>query len=159
MKHLLLLLALLGLADSASAQVQLINQISNAVRPVQIAAMHAAVESGRRHRDASSDRYVTTATYHGDSYYQKRTPASKLKGPGGPQIAYQESVLQQCQAALLADSTRALGTAETWAMLQSSRELIVRDRPAWAVDAYADEAAFYQAETIRRQRRAAAGQR
>ncbi|UOQ97762.1 hypothetical protein MUN81_21355 [Hymenobacter sp. 5317J-9] len=153
MKRLLLLSAFLGLAGSASAQANLIHAISLGTR----LGVDAAVAGGRKHRDATSDRYVTTATYRGDSYYQKRTPASKLKGPGGPQIAYQESTLQQCQAALLADSTSALGTAETWAMLESSRGLIVRDRPSWNVDAYADEASFYQAETIRRQRRAAAG--
>ncbi|MBF9142632.1 hypothetical protein [Hymenobacter properus] len=152
MKHFLLLLALLGAAGAASAQANLIHAISLGTR----LGVDAAVAGNRKHQDASSDRYVTTATYHGASYYQKRTPSSKLKGPGGPQIAYQESLLQQCQAALLADSTSALGTAETWAMLQSSRELIARDRPSWAVDAYADEASFYQAETVRRQRRAAA---
>ncbi|MBJ6107963.1 hypothetical protein JAO73_02995 [Hymenobacter sp. BT523] len=151
MKRFLLLVALLGTASAARAQ--LVNLISNGVR----LGVHAGVEGSRKRQDAASGRYVATATYRGSSYYQKRTPVSKLKGPGGPQIAYQESVLQQCQVALLADSTSALGTAETWAMLHSSLELIARDRPDWNVDAYVEEAAFYQAETARRQRLAAKG--
>ncbi|MBF9221719.1 hypothetical protein [Hymenobacter ruricola] len=151
MKQLLLLFALLGLAGSAAAQANLVHVLSLGTR----LGVNAAVAGGRKRQDANSGRYVTTATYRGESYYQKRTPAGKLKGPSYSQIAYQESVLQQCQAALLADSTRALGTAETWAMLQSSLDLIARDRPDWSTDAYADEAAFYRSETARRQRLAA----
>jgi hypothetical protein len=149
MKHLLLLLALLGAAGSA--QAQLVNLLSVGAR----LGADAAVAGGRNRRDDAPDRYVTTATYRGQAYSQKRTPANKLKGSGGPQIAYQESVLQRCQAALQADSTSALGTPDTWAMLRGSLEVIGHERPTWNIDPYVDEAAFYQSETARRQRAAA----
>ena len=43
-----------------------------------------------------------------------------------------------------------------WNLLQGSRAVIARYRPAWNTQPYAEEAAFYQAEDARRQRLAAA---
>ena len=149
-----LLLALL-LSAAGAAQAQLVNLISTGVR----LGVNAGISANRRTADANADATVVPATYRGQPYPLKRTPAKKRKGEGGDQIAYQESLLEKCQARMLADSTAAIGTADLWATLQGSLEVIARKRPAWDTGAYADEAAFYQAEDARRQRVAAAAGR
>ena len=158
MKHLLLSLLLIGAAGSA--QAQLVNIISTGVR---VGVSAAAASAGARNyveladpRAPTPDINVTAATYHGQAYPQKRTPPERLKGPGGEQIASHEALLQQCQAALTADSTSAIGNAATWAKLSSSLETIRRNRPTWNVEPYRAEAAFYEAEDTRRQRVATA---
>jgi hypothetical protein len=161
MKRGLLLLLLLGAAGSA--QAQLVNLISTGVRVGVSAAAASRSSAGARNyveladpRAPTPDINVTAATYRGQTYPQKRTPPTRLNGPGGPQVATHEALLQQCQAALAADSTNAIGTADTWAKLKKSVETIARDRPTWNVQPYRDEAAFYEAEAARRQRIAAA---
>ena len=156
MKQVLLLL-LLGTASTA--QAQLVNLISTGVRVGTSAAMasrsaSSALNSVERAdpRANTTDVNVTAATYRGLPYPQKRTAAGKLRTPGGEQIAWQEAELQKHQATMLADSAAAIGTPETWARLKSSQEAIARDRPTWNVQAYRDEAAFYEAEAARRQR-------
>jgi hypothetical protein len=146
MKRGLLLFLLLGAAGSA--QAQLVQLISLGTR----LGAGAAVSGIRRSHDARSDAAIAPARYRGQEYDRKRTPANKLKGIGGDQIAYQESLLDKCQAAMLADSTAAIGNADLWATLQGSLEVIAQKRPAWNTQAYASEAAFYQAEDARRQR-------
>ena len=81
-----------------------------------------------------------------------RDERGRAVGEGRRLGAAQEKELQKCQAALLADSTTAIGAAETWARLKASQETIARERPTWNVQSYRDEAAFYQAEAARRQR-------
>lgn len=130
------------------AQAQLVNLLSAGVR----LGVGVAINNGRENRDMQSDASIVPVRYHGLEYPQKRTAAKKLKGPGADQIAYQEELLQKCQAALTADSTTALGNAELWEILQGSRDVIALKRPSWNTEAYADEAAFYEAETLRRQR-------
>lgn len=161
MKQLLLVL-LLGTATT-TAQAQLVNLISAGVRVGVGAAVASRSASGARNyvetadpRANTTDLNLTQATYRGQAYPQKRTPANKLHTPGGELIAWQETELQKCQAAMLADSTAALGTPETWPKLKASQEAIARERPTWNVSAYRAEAAFYQAEATRRQRPAAA---
>ena len=156
MKQVLLVL-LLGAASTAHAQ--LVNLISTGVRVgVSAAAASRSSSSARDYveradpRKNTTDVNVTAATYRGQSYPQKRTSPGKLMTPGGEQIAWQETELQKCQVAMLADTAAALGTPETWARLKSSQDVIARDRPTWNVQAYRDEAAFYQAEAVRRQR-------
>ena len=150
MKHFLLLLLLLGAAGSAQAQAQaqLVNLISGGIRM----GMRDSKGLGTDPRAPTPDINVTKATYRGQSYPQKRTPPSRLNGPGGEQIVNQESLLQKCQLAMTADSTGAIGNAATWATLKQSLEAIARDRPTWNVQAYRDEAVFYQGEDARRQR-------
>jgi hypothetical protein len=162
MKRLLLSLFLLGAAGSA--QAQLVNLISTGVRVGVSAAAASRSSAGARNyvekadpRAFSTDVNITPATYRGLVYPQKRTPLGKLKTPGGEQIAAQEAELQKCQADMLADSTAAIGTAETWVRLKAAQETIARERPTWNVQAYRDEAAFYQAEAARRQRVAQPG--
>lgn len=157
MKQLLLILPLLGAASTAQAQLGTI--ISTGVRlGVSSAAASRSAASARNYveladpRAPTPDVNVTQATYRGQAYPLKRTSAGKLNAPGGEQIAWQEQELQKCQAALLADSTTIIGTADTWARLQTSQETIARERPTWNVQAYRAEAAFYQAEAARRQR-------
>ena len=156
MKHFLLLL-LLGTASTA--QAQLVNLISTGVRVGMSAAAASRSSSGARNyveptdpRAPRPDVNVLSATYRGQAYPQKRTAPGKLNAPGGEQIAWQETELQKCQAAMLADSTAAIALPETWVRLKASQETIARNRPTWNVQAYRDEAAFYQAETARRQR-------
>ncbi|GAB3587463.1 hypothetical protein GCM10027345_38310 [Hymenobacter daeguensis] len=141
----------------------MVNLISTGVRVGVGAAAASRSGAGARNyveladpRAPTPDINVTAASYRGQAYPQKRTPPTRLNGPGGPQIASHEALLQQCQAALAADSTGALGTADTWARLKKSVEAIARDRPTWNVQPYRDEAAFYEAEDARRQRVAAA---
>ena len=150
MKRGLLLLLLIGAAGSA--QAQLANLISSGVRVgVSTARARNYVEPADP-RAPTPDINVTAATYHGQTYPQKRTPPARLKGPGGEQIANHEALLQKCQDALAADSTGAIGDAASWARLKNSLEAIARDRPTWNVQPYRDEAAFYLAEDARRQR-------
>ncbi|MGY3091284.1 hypothetical protein ACVWYF_004350 [Hymenobacter sp. UYAg731] len=156
MKQLLLIL-LVGTASTA--QAQLVNLISTGLRVgVSAAAASRSAAAARNYveladpRAPTPDVNVTQATYQGRAYPQKRTAPGKLQAPGGEQIAWQETELQKCQAALLADSTAAIGTADTWARLKTSQETIARERPTWNVQAYRAEAAFYQAEAARRQR-------
>ena len=167
MKQLLLVL-LLGTATTA--QAQLVNLISAGVRVgVSAAATSRSATAASRSatgarnyvetadpRSNTTDLNLTQATYRGQAYPQKRTPATKLHTPGGELIAWQEAELQKCQAAMLADSTAVLGTPETWAKLKASQETIARERPTWNVPAYRAEAAFYQAEAARRQHPVAA---
>ena len=157
MKQVLLLLLLLG--PAGAAQAQLVNLISTGVRVgVSAAAASRSASSARNYveladpRAPTPDVNVAAASYRGQAYPQKRTSPGKLHTPGGEQIAYQETELQKCQAAMTADSAGTIGTAETWARLKSSQDAIARDRPTWNVQAYRDEAAFYQAEAARRQR-------
>ena len=155
MKQLLLLSLLLGFAGPTRAQ--LFNVISTGVRIGVNAGV--AAHSQSRYADPkapNADASVTPAAYRGQTYPLKRTPPHRLKGPGRDQVAYQESELAKCQAALVADSTQAIGNAETWSMLRGSLEIIARDRPNWNIQAYREEAAFYEAENARRQRVAAA---
>jgi hypothetical protein len=161
MKKLLPLLLLLGAASSA--QAQLVNLISTGLRVGVSAAVASRSSSGARDyvetadpRALASDINVTPAAYRGHTYPQKRTAPGKLKTPGGEQIAWQETELQKCQAAMLADSTATIGTSETWARLKASQETIAHERPTWNVQAYRDEAAFYQTEAARRQHAAPA---
>lgn len=98
------------------------------------------------------DINVVTLKYRGQQYPQKRSPASKLNAPGGELIAKQEELLQKYQAIMLADSAAAIATSAQWLALSTMREEIARSRPTWNTKAYADEAAFYQAENDRRQR-------
>lgn len=156
-QRLLLVLLLVGAAGSARAQ--LVNLISTGVRVGVSAAVASRSSAGARNyveladpRAPTPDINVTAASYRGQAYPQKRTPSTRLNGPGGPQIAAHEALLQQCQAALAADSTSAIGNAATWARLKSSLETIARDRPTWNVQPYRNEAAFYEAEDARRQR-------
>ncbi|MBO2010288.1 hypothetical protein [Hymenobacter negativus] len=160
MKQLLPLLLLLGMAGSA--QAQLVNLIATGVRVGTSAAVASRSSAGARNyvekadpRGFGTDVNITPAIYRGLAYPQKRTPPGKLKTPGGEQIAAQEAELQKYQADMLADSTAAIGTTETWARLKAAQETIARERPTWNVQAYRDEAAFYQAEAARRQRVAA----
>ena len=160
MKQVLLLLLLLGTA--ATAQAQLANIISGGVRVGMSAANASRSAATARNyvetadpRANTTDINLTQATYRGQAYPLKRTPASKLRTPGGEQIGRLEAELQQCQAALLADSAATIGTPATWARLKAAQETIARERPTWNVQAYRDEAAFYQAEAGRRQRVAA----
>lgn len=146
MKPLLLVLLLFGTATTAQAQLG--SLISTVVR----VGVSAAVAGNRRNQDARSDATIAPAYYRGQPYPQKRTPANKLKGRGADQIAYQESLLDKCRAAMLADSTANLNADDMWRTLQSSREVIARERPSWNTQAYAEEAAFYQTEDARRQR-------
>lgn len=155
MKQVLLLL-LLGTASTA--QAQLVNLISTGVRIGASAALASRSSAGARNyvetadpRANTTDVNVTPATYRGRTYPQKRTAPGKLKTPGGEQIAFQEAELQKCQDAMLADSAAAIGTPDTWARLNASQATIARERPTWNVQAYRDEAAFYQAEAARRQ--------
>ena len=157
MKPFLLILLLLGAASTA--QAQLVNLISTGLRVgVSAAVASRSAASARNYTELADPRArtpdvnVTQGTYRGQAYPQKRTSPVKLKAPGGEQIAWQEKELQKCQAALLTDSTTAIGTAETWARLKASQETIARERPTWNVQSYRDEAAFYQAEAARRQR-------
>ena len=167
MKQLLLVLLL---ATATTAQAQLVNLISAGVRlGVSAAAANRSATAASR-SSAGARNYVETSdpranttdinstqvTYRGQTYPQKRTAPGKLHTPGGEQIGWQEAELQKCQTALLADSTAAPGTPETWAKLKASQEAIARERPTWNVQAYRDEVAFYQAEAARRQRPAAA---
>lgn len=161
MKKLLPLLLLLGAASTA--QAQLVNAISTGLRVGVSAAAASRSAAGARNyvesadpRAPTPDVNVTPATYRGQAYPQKRTAPGKLKTPGGEQIAWQEAELQKCQATMLADSTAAVGPPETWARLKASQETIARERPTWNVQAYRDEAAFYQAEQARRQQRTVA---
>ena len=156
MKQFLLILVLLGAA--ATAQAQLVNLLSTGLRVgVSAAAASRSSAAARNYveladpRARTPDVNVTQGTYRGQTYPQKRTSPVKLKAPGGEQIAWQEKELQQCQAALLADSTTTIGTAQTWARLKASQETIARERPTWNVQSYRDEAAFYQKEAARRQ--------
>lgn len=151
MKQLLLLFLFLGITSAAQAQITQLFSI------IAVQGANAAVKAGRNSRDAKSDATIAPAYYRGQEYGQKRTPANQLKGPGGDQIAYQESLLDKCRTALLADSTAAIGSADLWATLQGSLAVIAQKRPAWNTQAYATEAAFYQAEDARRQRVAPAG--
>lgn len=160
MKQVLLVL-LLGTASTA--QAQLVNLISTGVRVGTSAAMASRSSAGARDyveradpRANTTDVNVLPAAYRGQTYPQKRTAPGKLKTPGGEQIAWQEAELQKLQTAMLADSAAALGTPDSWARLKSSQETIARERPTWNVQAYRDEAAFYQAEATRRQRAAPA---
>jgi hypothetical protein len=146
MKQLLLLLILLGITSTAQAQITQLFSI------MAVQGANAAVKAGSNGRDAKSDASIIPATYRGQEYGQKRTPANQLKGLGGDQIAYQESLLDKCRAAMLADTTAAIGNADLWATLQGSLAVINQKRPAWNTQAYAAEAAFYQAEDARRQR-------
>lgn len=136
------------LGPAGAAHAQLVNLIATGVR----LGVGAGVSANRRGADAKSDATVVPATYRGLAYPFKRTPAKKLKGESGDQIAYQESLLQQCQTRMLADSTAAIGSPAVWGLLQGSREVIAGQRPQWNTGAYATEAAFYQAEDARRQR-------
>jgi hypothetical protein len=147
------------MGTTGAAQAQLVNLISTGVRVgVGAAAASRSASSARNYveradpRASASDVNVTPPTYRGQTYPQKRTSPGKLHTPGGEQIAYQETELQKCQAAMTADSTAAIGTPDTWARLKNSQDAIARDRPTWNVQAYRDEAAFYQAEAARRQR-------
>ncbi len=156
MKQVLLVLLLLGAASTAKAQ--LVNLISAGVRVGVSAAMASRSSAGARDyveradpRANTTDVNVTTAAYRGQLYPQKRTAPGKLHTPGGEQITWQETELQQYQTAMLADSAATLGTPESWARLKSSQEAIARERPTWNVQAYREEAAFYQAEAARRQ--------
>ena len=158
-----LLLVLLLLSGAATAQAQLVNLILAGVRVGVSAAGASRSAAGARNyvetadpRANTTDINVTPATYRGRTYPQKRTSPGKLKTPGGEQIAWQEAELQKCRAILLADSTTAPGTPETWAKINASQEAIARERPTWNVQAYRAEAAFYQAEAMRRQRPAVA---
>lgn len=150
MKPLLLLLLLIGTTGAAQAQITQLFSI------MAVQGTNAAAKAGRNSRDAKSDATIAPAYYRGQEYGQKRTPANQLKGLGGDQIAYQESLLDKCRATMLADSTATIGTADLWATLQGSREVIAQKRPAWNTQAYATEAAFYQTEDARRQRTAPA---
>ncbi|MCI1187842.1 hypothetical protein MON38_10460 [Hymenobacter sp. DH14] len=157
MKQVLLLL-LLG--SASTAQAQLINLISTGVRVGTSAAMASRSSAGARNyvetadpRANTTDVNVTPATYRGQAYPLKRTAPGKLKTPGGEQIALQEAELQKCQEAMLADSSAAIGTPDTWARLRTSQATIARERPTWNVQPYRDEAAFYEAEAARRQHR------
>jgi len=161
MKQLLLPLLLLGAAGSA--QAQFVNLIATGVNVGMSAARASRSSASARNyvekadpRAPTPDINVTAATYRGLTYPQKRTPPTRLKGPGGEQIANHEALLQKCQDALATDTTGTLGTADTWARLKGSADAIARDRPTWNVQAYRDEAAFYQAEDARRQRVATA---
>ena len=146
MKHFILFLLLLGPAGAAHAQ--LVNLIATGVR----LGVGAGIDAHHRAADTASDATVVPATYRGLTYPLKRTPAKRLRGDGGDQIAYQESLLQQCQAQMLADSTATVGNPDLWDLLKGSREVIAGQRPQWNTAAYATEAAFYQAENARRQR-------
>lgn len=153
-----LLILLLGTATTARAQ--LVNLISAGVRVGVSAAMASRSSAGARNyveradpRANITDVNVTAATYHGQAYPQKRTAAGKLQTPGGEHIAWQEAELQKYQVLMVSD-TAVFGTPESWARLKASQEAIARQRPTWNVQAYRDEAAFYQAEAARRLRAA-----
>ena len=150
---------MLLLGAASKVQAQLVNLLGTGVRVgVSAAAASRSAASARHYVEPADPRAprpdvsVTQAAYRGQAYPQKRTAPGKLKAPGGEQIAWQEQELQRCQAALLADSTAAIGTDETWSRLNASQEAIARDRPTWNVQAYRAEGAFYQAESARRQR-------
>ncbi|MDQ2794647.1 MAG: hypothetical protein M3Y12_11680 [Bacteroidota bacterium] len=154
MKQVLLVL-LLGTASTA--QAQLVNLLSAGLRVGVSAAVASRSSAGARNyvegadpRANTTDVNLTAAAYQGQPYSQKRTAPGKLKTPGGEQIAWQEAELQKCQTAMLADSAATIGTPESWARLKASQDAIARERPTWNVQAYRDEAAFYQAEAGRR---------
>lgn len=106
MKPLLLFCLLLaaGFTAQAQAQANLVHLITAGARLGVRAARGSAAGAGTNGHGQKADEYVTTATFRGQAYPLKRTPANKLKGEGGGQIAYQEKLLDACRHTMTIDS-------------------------------------------------------
>ncbi|MFD1466894.1 hypothetical protein ACFQ48_01560 [Hymenobacter caeli] len=86
---------------------------------------------------------------------QQRTPADKLPKKGAAQITALEAQLDLCHAAMLANPTGIICTAEQRTAIQSAAVSVARAQSSWNLQPYQQELAFYQAEDVRRQQLAA----
>lgn len=137
---LLLISVLLINSFAAQAQAALVNGI---VTGFNLGRMVA--------RGDFAEKNVVATTYRGQQYPLKRTPAGQLSGQAADQIALLEAQLDQCHAALLADSAGVVCPPNRQATIQATQAIITKARPAWNQKMYRTELAFYVAEDARRQ--------
>lgn len=152
-KAFLISSALLGTALGAQAQlnplVQLVNTGANAA-----VLMSMNGNRGPKEQDVSKDVGVSTVTYHGRSFYHKRSSAEKLRGK--PAVAQLESLLQACYTTMTTDSLAVVCSDSQWKALRELQSTVVEKYPSWNTEAYHHEKNFYLAEDARRQRLARA---
>jgi hypothetical protein len=135
------------LAAAFTAQAQLAQLIGTGINVGRLAAKY-----GEGAEDRTNQLYVSQANYHGEVFAQKRTPASKLPGKGGPQIAALEHLLAGRSAALQADATSLLLTPAWEIEYAAALQAVNTARPSWSVVAYENEAEFYRLQNERRAR-------
>ena len=116
MKHLLLLLLLLGIARPAAAQYEL------------AAYGVAAGIQMLKGQPQKPNEFVTQQYYHNRSFHQKRTPADKLPKKGGVEIAALEKFLTDRYTVLLADDTSAVLSPALEADLVAASSRVTRSR-------------------------------
>ena len=146
----LLLLAGAGAPATGCAQptpgVPVSVPVLNAISLVNgIAAQHAA------NREMAA-KTTTTATYRGQTFLMKRTPADLLVGEATDRIEQLESQLALCRAALLADSTAPTCPPERRTAIREAITYLGPARPNWGLTAYHQELRFYVAEDSRRKK-------
>lgn len=149
MKHFLLTFLFLTTVGTAQAQLERLISLGIGV----------GIQKGFASREGQAfiplpnapDINIVHLKYRGQEYPQKRSPATRLDGPGSELIAKQEELLQKYQDVMLRDSAATIATAAEWVALKNLREEIARSRPTMDTKPYAEEAAFYQAEDARRQ--------
>jgi hypothetical protein len=148
-KMVLVLVALLGAAASAQAQLNPLVQMATLG-----VTMGMNANRGPKEQDVSKDVGVSTTTYHGQRFYRKRSSAEKLRGK--PAIAQLESLLEACFTTMNADSLATVCSDSQWKAIQELQSTIVEKYPSWNTEAYHHEKNFYLAEDARRQRQARA---
>ena len=142
--QILLFVLLSATAITAQAQANLVHGIV------------AGMMLGRKAANGDfADKSVTHITYREQQYPLKRTPPEMLTGASTEQIGLLETQLEQCHAALFADTTGAVCPAERLTAIKAAQGILAQARPGWNQKAYRAELAFYVAEDARRQRVAA----
>ena len=156
MKKILLVLGLVSASYSACAQAALARLlVSGTMLGIRAAKKNAADKP----QVEKADPDAALVTYRAQTLPLKRTPPAKLKGKGSAEIGQLETLLQQCYATMMADSTAAVLPDNVLLAIKTNQARISGLRPNWDLDPYHDEYNFYLGEDARRQRvaRAVAG--
>ena len=95
--------------------------------------------------------FASRRSYRSQWYVCKRTPAGQLHGKYGKRVVALERFLSARQFALLTDSAGVLVTPAQETEYGGLFTALTTTCPAWNVEAYAQEMAFYRAEESRRQ--------
>ncbi len=164
MKKLLLLFALFvgfGAVQTVQAQAALVNLFTagttlgiRAIKNHKKTAEATPADQATRDKTAAANAAATVAGAPKE-LVQRRTPADKLPKKGAEQITALEAQLDLCHAAMLANPTGVVCTAEQCTAIQSAAVSVARAQSGWDLQAYQQELAFYQAEDVRRQQAAA----
>ncbi|RZJ94749.1 MAG: hypothetical protein EOO60_02340 [Hymenobacter sp.] len=149
MKHILLIVFTLTCTTAAQAQVNsaLVNGL--------VLGTRLAMRGGKGKAEQKPELYVTPVTYQAQTFLQKRTPAKKLPKAdvGGTEITAIEQLLSTRYAALQADSTSVLLSAEQEKEFSRLRNNLQAFNPTWSADAYLTEMNFYRQQDVLRKQR------